>query len=385
MKRLSNGILSACLLLTLLSCRELYEPEILTLDFGFLVVEGNIEVGGNEPARIRLSRTRSIYDTLPTSTISQAQVWAESDSGERYYFSHTNNGVYLHEESIPFGQQYRLQIQLNNGVSYSSEWIAPMKTPEIENVYFEKEEEGVFIYLDSSEGNESGYLFWSYEEIWQFATPFTSQFRYEPEVNDMVVREDPINICFIENKPGRILLSETDRFGNGQIKRQEVLRIPNESEKLGIRYSIEIVQRSIDTEAFEFWDIMRKNTEDIGDVFSPMPSIIPTNIKNNDDPDEPVVGFVGVSSTERKRIYINSFDILPWRARIPEYNNCVLTDTIRPFQFAAYFSTGRFLPLYGIELDDDDGFGIAYLTTTVPCADCRLRGDLEKPEFWEER
>ncbi|PRY89737.1 uncharacterized protein DUF4249 [Mongoliibacter ruber] len=381
-----KGILKICLLFILMSCREIFEPEIAFVDFGFLVVEGHIEVGGNEVANIRLSRTRSIYDSLPSVPVTQAEVWAESDTGNKYFFVHSANGNYRQEENLPFEQNYRLQIRLNNGLSYASDWMSPYRTPSIENIYFEKEEEGVFVYLDASAGNQSGFLFWTYEEVWQFATPFTSLFKFDTEINDLVIREDPINICFNENNPGRILLADTESMDDGKVNRQEITRIPNESEKLGIRYSIEVIQRSINPDAFEFWEVLRKNTEDVGGIFSPMPSEIPGNIKSLDNPEEPVIGFVGLGSTERKRIYINFTDISPWRARIPDYINCALTDTIEPLQFATFFSTRRFIPLASIETEDpEEGFKIKYLTTTVFCADCRSRGTLEKPEFWEER
>ncbi|MBW3469311.1 DUF4249 domain-containing protein [Arthrospiribacter ruber] len=374
------------MLLLLVSCREIFEPEVVFVDFGFLVVEGNIEVGGNEDGLIRLSRTRSIYDSTASQTITNAEVWAESENGDRYFFIHNGTGNYLCQETIPFGQNYRLQIRIADGSAYTSAWLTPKRTPEIEEVYFEREEDEVFIYLDAAGGNESDYLFWSTREVWQFATPFTSFYRLDPDLGDLVVRDEVRNICFKEENGGNILLAETSRFENGKINRQMLTRIPEGSEKLGIRYSIEVAQRSIDVEAFEFWDIMRKNTDDVGGIFSPMPSIIPGNVRNVDDPEEPVIGFVGIGSTERKRIYINNGDVFPWRTQIPDYNNCVLQDTVLSFQFSTYFANDRFVALYGIEtLDENLDFAIGYLTTTLFCGDCTLRGELQAPDFWEER
>ena len=57
---------------------------------------------------------------------------------------------------------------------------------------------------------------------------------------------------------------------------------------------------------------MKKNTEDIGSFFGPLPSELKGNIHCLTNPEEPVIGFVTSSAATQKRIFIDASQVSNW-------------------------------------------------------------------------
>src|SRR5690606_32818646 len=178
----------------------------------------------------------------------------------------------------------------------------------------------------------------------------------------------------------QVILASSERYDNNYIYQKELLKIDSLSEKLGKRYSILVKQKAIDQDAFAFWEAIRKNSDDIGGIFSPLPSLVESNFYNVDDLEEPVIGYLSAGKSAEKRIYINRSEIAPWRVEIADYNNCGM-DTILRHEYSNYFEKGYYVPVfpYCIEISCP-----GFFATTGDCIDCSARGgDLQMPEFWE--
>jgi hypothetical protein len=126
---------------------------------------------------------------------------------------------------------------------------------------------------------------------------------------------------------------------------------------------------------------MRKNSDDIGGIFSPLPSLINSNVNNLTNPAEPVIGYISAGQTIEKRMYIDSRELGPWRVFIPEYQNCAL-DTVTSDLYNERFVLNNYVPV--LPLCDDGPICTTYLSSTVNCTDCRLRGNANPPSFWEK-
>ena len=155
-------------------------------------------------------------------------------------------------------------------------------------------------------------------------------------------------------------------------------------EKLSNRYSILISQKALDKKASEFWEILRKNTNDIGSIFSPLPSNISGNIKNDQNPDAPVVGYVSLGTVKQKRLFINVREVSPWRSVEPAYYDCIVeADTVLIADYGTSFGNGNFIPVLPIS-DENLPNPIGFRGAVRRCADCTLRGTNVKPDFWED-
>ncbi|WP_194776621.1 DUF4249 domain-containing protein [Pararhodonellum marinum] len=369
----------------LMACREPFEPEVTDIDFSILVVEGHIEIGDSETL-IRLSRTIPLGSQDSVNPVRAAQVSVESISGQNWSLVQSSPGSYSGELNLPENQDYRLRISMPfEGQVYLSEWLEPIITPEIEQVGFTQQEDWVEIFASTQGSEENQYFIWDYEETWRFRPAIISGFIYDPEVGNVVMRnqDQRTDVCWLSSKSTGILIESSSRFSNDFIPRKEITRIPAQSERLGQRYSILVKQRAISREMFDFWEIMRKNSDDLGGIFSPLPSLVRSNVFNENDPNESVIGYVSAGKSSQKRFYISFEEIAPWRVVEPAYAGCrIYNDTVSISEVQGEFGSGSTVPVIGIS--NDMGFMVGYRGAPRACTDCTLRGTKERPEFWED-
>lgn len=363
------------------SCRDPFEPEVTNADIAILVVEGYIETNGEE-STIYLSRTNPIRSDSVAQPVIDASVFLISSTGESWSFSETDSGTYSYSGFFDTDDTYQLGINLPNGKQYLSDPIKPIVTPEINELNFLRDEAGVEIFISTKGTDEAQYFLWDYEEHWIFRPGVISFLKFE---GGQVVRREPderIDLCWNSNIFPKIILQNSARFEDNTIIQRELVRIPNESEKLTQRYSIKVRQRAIDQATYDFWEILRKNSDDIGGIFSPLPSLIGGNIKAVNPGDEDAIGYVSMGQSASQRIYIDYEDVQPWRVFIPEYEFCfVLPDTIPPNEAVTAFNNIDRVPAREVF---DGMFFLGYRASTKQCTDCTLRGNNKAPDFWED-
>lgn len=385
MKRKLNHIIKslALALLFLSGCRDPFEPEVTDQDISLLVVEGFIETGG-EASEIILSRTNPIRSNQNFLPESGASVFLKSENGEEWVFQEAQAGVYTVSASFDQGLKYQLGINLRNGQQYMSEPMTPIVTPEIEELGYLRDEAGVEIFVSTKGNEEAQYFLWDYEEDWIFRPGVRSQFFFNPFTKDVEFRkaDQKIDLCWKSNLFPKIILQNASRFQDNTILQRELVRIPLESEKLMQRYSINVRQRAINQETYDFWEILRKNSDDIGGIFSPLPSLIRGNMKSVDPNGNNVIGMVSMGKSTSKRIYINVEDVAPWPYFIEEYEFCKLDqDTVLVADYEREFASGSRLPVIPVVVVTTT---IGFRAATRQCTDCTLRGTNIKPDFWED-
>lgn len=368
------------ILLAPLACRELYEPEVTEIDHQFLVVEGFLEVGGTRISEIKVSRSMPIYFDQPTRPVLDATIRIEGSNTGEWIMQRAGNGTYLLDDFLPENQSYRIRIQTNTG-EYLSDEIIPINTPDDLELGFAPGPGFISIFA-STTGNESAKFFiWEFREDWEFRSPFQNYYYFDIE-SYTVMNTPPNEIverCYLSFESSNIILESSERFQNQRISRREIQRIDTLSEKLGERYTILVQQRGLDQQAFEFWEAMRKNSDEIGGIFSPMPSTIGSNFQSLSNPNEPVIGHVSAGKTVEKRMYIDKRDLDGWATRVEDYRLCAL-DTVTPRYYQEYYVIDGLVPVIPI---CESAVCVTYLATSPICTDCRMRGSEFPPDFWE--
>jgi len=367
-------------------CREPFEPDIKAADLTVLVVEGYLDTEGL-PSQLKLSYTRNIQlDDFSLPSYPSAEVYLESASGMDYPLTDLGGGVYEFAYDIPENDDYTLRIIANDGKTYTSELIKPILTPEIIDVGFEKNENGVEVYLTTKGDQNADDFLWTYEETYAFRPKISSSYRYDSEQEDVVIRslDERTNLCYRGEVSSDLILETSSRFEDQFVFRQSITQIPQNDERLSVRYSILISQKALDKKASEFWEILRKNTNDLGSIFSPLPSNIRGNIKNDQDPTLPVVGYVSLGTVKQERYFIDVSEVVPWRAEVPEYYGCYIEpDTVLMEKYGQAFASGSFVPV--VPIIPEGAFNpIGFQGAERRCTDCTLRGTNVKPDFWED-
>ena len=370
----------------LASCREPFEPEIAASDLNVLVVEGYLDSEGLSSV-LDLSYTRSIQgDNGINTPVTGASIYLEGAGAERYPLQELGDGSYEFKHDIPENGTYVLRIFLPDGTSYSTIPLIPLVAPEIIDVGFEKNEAGVEIFLTTQGNTDADDFLWTFDETWAFRPAITSQVKYDAELKDVVLRapDERIDYCYKSVRNSDLVLETSSRFEDQFVFRQTINQINQGDERLSVRYSILISQKALTKDASEFWEILKKNTDDLGSIFSPLPSIIRGNLTQDQNPDIPVIGQVGLGKVRQRRLFIDVLEVGSWRAQVPEYEDCLLSsDTVLIRDYDTRFRSGVNVPAQPI-IPDGAFNPIGYRYSSLRCVDCTQRGTNTRPDFWED-
>jgi hypothetical protein len=379
------GFIFTLLVLSTLGCREPFEPEIKNQEAGVLVVEGYLDSEGLK-SELKLSITTNVSDTVKSAPVKKAMISLISEKGSIFPLLEDKEGIYYFEQNIPENQEYKLEILLSSGEKYVSGTLKPIITPQIQEAGYVRDEQGIEVFVNTQGDENADDFLWTFEETWVFLPRFKVTYIYKPEKRDVVPmkEEERIDLCYASEVNSDILLETSSRFEQQVVFRKTITEIPEGDERLMQRYSILISQKAIPQESLEFWETLKKNTDDIGSIFSPLPSLIGGNFKMEGNSDKPVIGFVSLGIVRQERIYIDRMDVLPWDYNDPEFDDCFISpDTVflNPAQLQAAFASGAVLPA---RLVPGPMGPLGYYTTPRRCADCTLYADRKRPEFWED-
>ncbi len=367
-----------CLMLvcTAFACRDPYEPNIVSSSESYLVVEGVLNAG-NGPTNIRLSRTFKLDDTARFQTENNAFVAVEGKDNITRPLLMNGDGVYNSPNlGLTLGQEYRLHIITTSGKEYFSEYVTAKATPLIDSVSFRQNEKGVQIHVTTHDpANNTRYYLWNFDETWEIWSYYFSKYIF---INDNVrprTSAEDVSKCWKYANSNSIIIGSSASYQIDSLPEAPIHFIGNGDERLAVRYSILVRQYALDKEGYEFYELMKKNTESLGTIFDAQPSQIKGNISSVSDPTEPVIGYITASTVEERRFFIERAQ-LDWRFQ----QFCLSTritndlDSIRN----AYVQGDQ---IYDAVFDGP--FIVAYLFSDDPCVDCTERnGSTARPPYW---
>ena len=178
----------------------------------------------------------------------------------------------------------------------------------------------------------------------------------------------------------KIITESTINYAGGKFSKYQLLNIPRDDERVSWCYSNEVRQRAISKAEYEYEMACRQAGWEMGGLFTPQPSDLPTNIRCLTS-SRRAIGYVGCSqNVATKRMYIDGTKIsriLPKPGESVKLVDCNEADCV---QMA---STGMVLYEW---IDSRNPFaGTGKLTTIWGLAedfDVRLRGaTIEKPYY----
>ncbi len=368
-----------------LGCREPFEPEISNQEAGILVVEGYLDSEGLKSV-LKLSITTNVSDTVKFAPVKRAIISLISESGSVFPFVEDREGIYYFEQNIDENKEYKLEILLSNGDKYISGTLKPIITPPIQQAGYVRDEQGIEVFVNTQGDENADDFLWTFEETWIYLPRIKVTYIFKPDIRNVIPigENERIDLCFKSELNANILLETSSRFEEQVVFRKTITEIPEGDERLMERYSILISQKAIPQESLEFWETLKKNTDDIGSIFSPLPSLIGGNFNLEGDKNRPVIGFVSLGIVRQERVYIDRRDILPWDYSDPQFDDCFISpDTVflNPAELQSAFASGAVLPARSVP----GMMGpIGYYTTPRRCGDCTLYADRKRPEFWED-
>jgi len=397
MKTTTLKYLSFVLLLggVISGCRKAYNPKIIDSPNSYLVVEGVIN-SGNDSTFIKLSKTVKLSETV-SSGLSGAVVTVEGENNDVYPFQAIGAGVYaappLH---LIANNKYRLHIKLDDK-EYISDLTDAIITPEIDNVDYKVKSNGIQINVNTHDAaSNTRFYRWDYTETYLFHSDYQSLYKSNGDtVLDRDMDNDQIYKCWHTDNSSNIIIGSSEKLANNVISDAPVSLIATPSEKLVERYSILVRQYAISKEAYQFWQNLQKNTEQLGSIFDAQPSQLKGNIHCVTEPAETVIGYISVCNVTTKRIFINSSDLPDGAGKKPGYgcslDTFLFKHVLSPNQTVndenIYFNykknSGNILAIPVEQLFDPAHNLAGHLGSSPQCVDCTLHGTNKQPAFWK--
>lgn len=366
-------------------CKIEYRPSVQSPATGYLVVEGFINCSDG-PTTITLSRTLKIYDdSVVDNREHNALVNIEGENNDTYPLYETGDGVYTSSSlQLNSNEKYRLKIKTSNGKEYLSDFTSYQTTPDIDSLSWQRNSDGVKIYINTHDDqSQTGYFNWKYEETWEFHSSYLSSlkwvyddkhfpvavaFKYPDQSYDTTIYK-----CWKSFNSSSIIVGSTQKLSSNHIY-FPIMDIEPASEKISVLYSIKVRQYALSQEAYYYLEKLKKNTEEIGSIFSAQPSQLTGNIHCTTDPSEIVIGYIEASQEKQKRLYIKNSELPSWGYETPCTTTIIKNDP--------YDIRQSPLGLPTIPFQVSNGIVSFYKSDDINCVDCTLRGSNVKPSFW---
>jgi hypothetical protein len=216
-----------------------------------------------EDQTIKLSRTRGFFDNEPIP-VSGAFVEVKSNSGAEFIFEEINPGEYFTSEFEPeLNTTYSLKIEVDGNVYTAQEELKPVVPID----FVQQSSEGGFsgedielrVFYTDPEGVENFYLF-------KFFAPFLA-------FPDFSIFDDE----FSDGNRSFALFFEED---------------------LEVGMQIPIQLYGISEDYFNFLDILLAQAGSAGGPFETQPATVRGNISNENDSEELIFGYFGISEVD---------------------------------------------------------------------------------------
>jgi hypothetical protein len=183
------------------------------------------------------------------------------------------------------------------------------------------------------------------------------------------------NICWISENSGVINVKNASILSENRITKNPLAFITPESDRLSLKYCLQLNQYSISEDEFDYWEKLKKITDEIGSLYDVTPTFIPGNVTCNEDPEQDVLGYFSVSAVSSKRIYISN----NFKGLVNLYKQCP-ADTVNDLKTVPDLNK----KMWVIETNSLVTPPTYILTRIKGCADCTVRGTKVKPMWWDD-
>jgi hypothetical protein len=318
----------------------------------------------------------SLTDDVLIKPVLNATVTVEGNNGDVFTLSQQGNGNYKHNQlPLVMGQEYRVRIKTAGNKEYVSDYVEAKASPEIDSVTWKQDQRGMTIYVNTHDAtNKSRYYKWDFDETWEIRAFYAAEFQYVG--GDSIVANPFYHYrCWKYASSTTINIGTTAQLAEDVLSEAPVHFISRGNERVSVRYSILVRQQALTKAAYEYFQLVKKNTESIGTIFDPQPSELRGNIRSVSDPSEYAIGFITASATTEKRMFVTSvesaWNFLQDCPAVKVFNQ---SDSIMAW-VPQYLPWGaQYYPSGAIEY---------YYMAPEKCVDCTKRdGDLAMPSYW---
>jgi hypothetical protein len=269
----------------------------------YLVVEGTLTDIDLDQS-INIQETYNFEKNTYNVPVLNLKVDILVNGSETIHCSEKGEGHYALPSSfhIQSGATYQLRFQKPDGTTYESDEEKTTKVAAIDRIFNEFEVNGIkdglkniaanYIYLDFRDNPDTqDFYLWTWK-LWE------NQVTCKTDYYDYYCNSKCWEILY--NKDFNVM---SDIYSNGQsINGKLVARIPFYSFDGAL---LEIRQQAVSEQVYRYFKLIAEQSQKNGTLVDTPPAAIIGNIKNINNPGEPVAGVFSVASTVKQRYWLD--------------------------------------------------------------------------------
>jgi hypothetical protein len=181
--------------------------------------------------------------------------------------------------------------------------------------------------------------------------------------------------CWTTDTSANILLVNSAAQNQDIIEGFNFLTIPNSDERVDYAYSILVRQYALTEDAYNYWQLIQKTTQNVGTLFDLQPTQLAGNIHGISSPAEPVIGYLSACNVQQQRILIRESSLTGWSHNSTAFGCDTTSIPVNSNPFEYNYPDTYYAPWYFITN------GPLVLASAV-CLDCTLLGGTNiRPPF----
>ena len=377
-----------CLLVgvsALSGCIEDYEADISSDDSNLLVVEGAI--CSDQLNKFYLSRTQTVNSSASPQMETGALVSVRGTDGTEYKAQQADGYYACQVGTLSSSVAYYLHIE-TAGEVYESDPQQPLATEKIAEVRAVQTtpESNIDVLVTPAEPfhpDKQVYYLWTCNETWEVRPDYTTTLYYDTKLQQPVAKSNLYPERGWKDATLTSIMVGSSRNYEGQhIRLLKMYDIDSSGERVYYKYSGLVCQRAITKAEYEYELARRQASSEMGGLFTPLPSALPTNIHCLTS-QKHVIGYVGCSlNTSEYRFFINPLDFTIHRP--VQIDNRKWLDNTTHALCMKMIESGYFLCEWDDTQRSSTGAPIIRSAWAYKYQlDVRLRGAYtEEPEYW---
>jgi hypothetical protein len=291
------------------SCIYEFTPRAGKLE-NLLVIYGMV-TNENGPHEITILKTKTINSKV-NETVSGAKVSIIDDQGNTVPLAEDSVGKYHTPETFAgqIGAKYKLNIELQEGKQYESDYVELLDVPDISELEAEKitkpatgtspESGGYQFYISTKPGtSEQKYYKWDVFEDWEYHLPYRVSYYWDGTVLSQIGLPIPYK-CYMHTPFNDIYISDTKNFQTNYITHYPLNFTPGSS-KFQLKYGIYVRQYALSEFSYKYWHSAVENNQP-DPLYSKQPYQLIGNIKCISNPNETVFGLFEASAVKSKGV-----------------------------------------------------------------------------------
>lgn len=391
---MKGKVLLAVLLLCLCghSCIYDYTPQVQE-GREMLVVNGDILIG--EETYVRLTHATTIGEASLGNQLADA-VYVESSDGVTYAgIPSKDNTYHIDTRKASISAEYRLVIEQGSKI-YASDWAPVLEAPVIDSISYSIAKDGLTMTVDVSTHADTGasagnrHYRWLAREVWEYHAATRLNEIFVPAGGDYKGVIVPYDIwyqvdfydwgnyyCWSSGEVTDLMVGKTDDLSENRLVRHALYKLNYHSTRTQYLYSVQLVQEAITEEAWRYYEAVRRNSTDVGGLFSAQPSEMRGNIHNCDDAGEWVLGYVSVTRPSVMRRFIEMHRLM--FHKLSEWDTPIEYLMTNKKLFLQHYQQGYRVT----RVQPNPPYEDLWYWTPRRCYDCRsIGGNKNKPEWW---